>query len=118
MTRSIFYVSVLDSILSCVFFLFFFFKQKTAYEMRISDWSSACALPIWRDQAGGDARRGGAGNPCRHRTLRLCVRAGTFGAGDRGCGAGAEDIDRADQSGIRVAQPGAGGDIEIGRAHV
>src|SRR3546814_7223642 len=26
--------------------LFFFFKQKTAYEMRISDWSSTCALPI------------------------------------------------------------------------
>src|SRR3546814_1018179 len=25
---------------------FFFFKQKTAYEMRISDWSSTCALPI------------------------------------------------------------------------
>src|SRR3546814_9539107 len=24
----------------CIFFLFFFFKQKTAYEMRISDWSS------------------------------------------------------------------------------
>src|SRR3546814_8744700 len=24
----------------CVFFIFFFFKQKTAYEMRISDWSS------------------------------------------------------------------------------
>src|SRR3546814_5044994 len=23
-----------------------FVKQKTAYEMRISDWSSACALPI------------------------------------------------------------------------
>src|SRR3546814_18545810 len=28
-------------------FLFFFFKQKTAYEMRISDWSSDVALPIW-----------------------------------------------------------------------
>src|SRR3546814_6672468 len=27
--------------------VFFFFKQKTAYEMRISDWSSACALPIY-----------------------------------------------------------------------
>src|SRR3546814_8530553 len=26
--------------------LFFFFKQKTAYEMRISDWSSDVALPI------------------------------------------------------------------------
>src|SRR3546814_2975261 len=25
---------------------FVFFKQKTAYEMRISDWSSTCALPI------------------------------------------------------------------------
>src|SRR3546814_3521238 len=24
----------------CFFFIFFFFKQKTAYEMRISDWSS------------------------------------------------------------------------------
>src|SRR3546814_2770964 len=24
----------------CLFFWFFFFKQKTAYEMRISDWSS------------------------------------------------------------------------------
>src|SRR3546814_9550141 len=30
----------------CVVCLFFFFKQKTAYEMRISDWSSTCALPI------------------------------------------------------------------------
>src|SRR3546814_16394501 len=28
-------------------YLFFFFKQKTAYEMRISDWSSTCALPIF-----------------------------------------------------------------------
>src|SRR3546814_1456378 len=26
--------------MSCSFILFFFFKQKTAYEMRISDWSS------------------------------------------------------------------------------
>src|SRR3546814_19604106 len=28
------------------FTYFFFFKQKTAYEMRISDWSQTCALPI------------------------------------------------------------------------
>src|SRR3546814_4773817 len=27
--------------------VFFFFKQKTAYDMRISDWSSTCALPIF-----------------------------------------------------------------------
>src|SRR3546814_12251684 len=29
---------------------FFFFKQKTAYEMRISDWSSDVALPISNPQ--------------------------------------------------------------------
>src|SRR3546814_531535 len=35
-------------------FFFFFFKQKTAYEMRISDWSSdVCSS----DLAGDDARR-------------------------------------------------------------
>src|SRR3546814_2803038 len=35
-----------------LFCFFFFFKQKTAYEMRISDWSSACALPISATSAG------------------------------------------------------------------
>src|SRR3546814_2307442 len=33
-----YFVYVSSSVLLC--FLFFFFKQKTAYEMRISDWSS------------------------------------------------------------------------------
>src|SRR3546814_5292668 len=27
-------------VVKCLFLFFFFFKQKTAYEMRISDWSS------------------------------------------------------------------------------
>src|SRR3546814_1296179 len=39
---------------------FFFFKQKTAYEMRISDWSSdVCSsdLDAARDRAGAPARR-------------------------------------------------------------
>ena len=38
--------------------MFFFFKQKTAYEMVRSDWSSACALPILLAQEGfrGPAR--------------------------------------------------------------
>src|SRR3546814_1857355 len=31
---------VLFAVIHLFFFLFFFFKQKTAYEMRISDWSS------------------------------------------------------------------------------
>src|SRR3546814_2333957 len=31
--------------------LFFFFKQKTAYEMRISDWSSdVCSSDLFRDE--------------------------------------------------------------------
>src|SRR3546814_10820103 len=44
-------ISVLYIGVSIVFF--FFFKQKTAYEMRISDWSSdVCSsdLNIWRAQ--------------------------------------------------------------------
>src|SRR3546814_9933001 len=49
----------------CVYICFFFFKQKTAYEMRISDWSSdVCSsdlfapdcilrpsLPHWQNRA-------------------------------------------------------------------
>src|SRR3546814_4755948 len=36
-----------DSVSLC-FFCFFFFKQKTAYEMRISDWSSdVCASDLF-----------------------------------------------------------------------
>src|SRR3546814_5184249 len=36
----IYYVCYNFYCISYVFLLFFFFKQKTAYEMRISDWSS------------------------------------------------------------------------------
>src|SRR3546814_7021605 len=42
-------------------FVFFFFKQKTAYEMRISDWSSdVCSsdlLPIGERRGGGRDER-------------------------------------------------------------
>src|SRR3546814_5447669 len=40
-------------VISVVVCIFFFFKQKTAYEMRISDWSSdVCSsdLPLRRDR--------------------------------------------------------------------
>src|SRR3546814_14836345 len=46
--------------------LFFFFKQKTAYDMRISDWSSdVCSSDLFREVRSGRivgriARRGGA----------------------------------------------------------
>src|SRR3546814_7168010 len=39
------YLDVYDYSLLC---LLFFFKQKTAYEMRISDWSSdVCSSDLW-----------------------------------------------------------------------
>src|SRR3546814_5668398 len=48
------YIVITFGLLICVscddFFIFFFFKQKTAYEMRISDWSSdVCSSDLgWR----------------------------------------------------------------------
>src|SRR3546814_990878 len=40
----------------CVLCCFFFFKQKTAYEMRISDWSSdVCSSDLTQSGWGNDA---------------------------------------------------------------
>src|SRR3546814_6721294 len=53
------------SVCVCVV-VFFFFKQKTAYEMRISDWSSdVCSsdLRLGRRVAGGGQRVADAGLP-------------------------------------------------------
>src|SRR3546814_3328781 len=49
------------SIIAVLFFMFFFFKQKTAYEMRISDWSSdVCSSDLrTRDGCPSFARRSG-----------------------------------------------------------
>src|SRR3546814_10230512 len=44
-------------LLSLDFFTFFFFKQKTAYEMRISDWSSdVCSSDLPREAETASAR--------------------------------------------------------------
>src|SRR3546814_6984497 len=55
----------------CFFIVFFFFfKQKTAYEMRISDWSSdVCSSDLWRGSAhpcAGQTLRAGADDQSRH----------------------------------------------------
>src|SRR3546814_5442352 len=58
-------VSSLDLFVLC--FLFFFFKQKTAYEMRISDWSSdVCSSVLVAEQPHETERR--TGQRQRHRT--------------------------------------------------
>src|SRR3546814_15094975 len=42
--------SVTYASIVCQYFIFFVFKQKTAYEMRISDWSSdVCSSDLHRD---------------------------------------------------------------------
>src|SRR3546814_3569884 len=52
-------------------FLVFFFKQKTAYEMRISDWSSdVCSSDLCGAQYCGVGRKGHAGGNCRRRRGR------------------------------------------------
>src|SRR3546814_2050186 len=54
--------------------LFFFFKQKTAYEMRISDWSSdVCSSDLQYRQRQQGAQRD---DPRQHVANGLGVRAG------------------------------------------
>src|SRR3546814_6484951 len=59
--------------------LFFFFKQKTAYEMRISDWSSdVCSSDLPTHQVG----RHLLGDLQRHLLLRLRGRGAEVRLGD------------------------------------
>src|SRR3546814_9294912 len=70
-------------VLFCV--VVFFFKQKTAYEMRISDWSSdVCSSDLRRGRAGG-----GPAGLCDCRRDRGGRDAGGLGAGGGGGGFGA-----------------------------
>src|SRR3546814_4998463 len=59
----VFLYVIIDYIRSALLFVFFFFKQKTAYEMRISDWSSdVCSSDLFFPGAfdAGNPRKGGA----------------------------------------------------------
>src|SRR3546814_9670199 len=80
----------------CYIIFFFFFKQKTAYEMRISDWSSdVCSSDLWGLRTSSEAP-----SPSRPRQTTdqpkrgaRCRReqggdAGTAGAGLRECRTG------------------------------
>src|SRR3546814_7642914 len=62
---------------------FFFFKQKTAYEMRISDWSSdVCSSDLREDQRGDEADRPVAGQRQPHRHRRVLQPAQHMHADD------------------------------------
>src|SRR3546814_8820980 len=86
---------------------FFFFKQKTAYEMRISDWSSdVCSSDLGpRGQTQG--RCTGPGTDVQHRFAR---RGGNRRREKDRIYAGPIALDRLAQAHAPVEQP------EIGRA--
>src|SRR3546814_14323842 len=90
--------------------MFFFFRQKTAYEMRISDWSSdVCSsdLPIdarcaRRARLFGDAqdqRRGDAAAACRFGGEQVLQ---VTDVGDRGGAAVVEIMDEAEKLALRL----------------
>src|SRR3546814_10342701 len=110
-------------------FFFFFFKQKTAYEMRISDWSSdVCSSDLRPFLRGGmgDGRAGavpgvGGSRVGKRRGTRRRPRLGGAGLAllggippDRGSRPAPRP---ADAPGKAVAGAGAPA-VEIGRAHV
>src|SRR3546814_4349588 len=65
----------------------FFFKQKTAYEVRISDWSSdVCSSDLTTDARAHVATTGEKGGQCRHGAMR----SGSVGI---------DDADRGGESG-------------------
>src|SRR3546814_2913320 len=102
--------------------MFFFFKHKTAYEMRISDWSSdVCSsdLEIAPADVGGDAVVGDAGHeeaaiaPQQHAPAALGFRLAIEVAGVLH----RPRLDVGDAGVALVAQRGRL-KLEIGRAHV
>src|SRR3546814_2163798 len=110
-------------VVACFSVFFFFFKQKTAYEMRISDWSSdVCSSDLpgarsWRvDPGAGIGFHRGPARPDQRRSTPLCRARGDPARASGGpspnlrlsllFGAGRTGFARMDRSGSR------GGDIE------
>src|SRR3546814_17205300 len=70
----------------CVILYFFFFKQKTAYEMRISDWSSdVCSSDLGKSKVKGALIRP-SGTFSREREKGLMRGGFGFARGVRGLG--------------------------------
>src|SRR3546814_1791312 len=100
----------------------FFFKQKTAYEMRISDWSSdVCSSDLTAVQPAGhspSARAVPRRRPAQRRT-GTAVRRGEGGAARRGHLSPPGAIERRQICAHREEQGVYIGAVaEIGRAHV
>src|SRR3546814_3646669 len=112
---------------------FFFFKQKTAYEMRISDWSSdVCSsdLGFGKTEGDGRSRRDAADDRTRRRAgdPRILGRQARLRKANPGLGAGRilpegdrdHHIAASSREGAAHIAKAAGQALadEIGRAHV
>src|SRR3546814_2503810 len=103
-----------------LFGFFFFFKQKTAYEMRISDWSSdVCSSDLsnggFRAPVARADRGGGKNDVDDEASLRGVRRAVV--AGERRCGArGARRLRRSFSQHLSSRGIGAAGDRRRDRA--
>src|SRR3546814_5126198 len=65
-----------------LFVVFFFVKQKTAYEMRISDWSSdVCSSDLTRRKSIVDVRNFPPGSVLTENAMHSQILDGTRGAG-------------------------------------
>src|SRR3546814_7963883 len=92
------------------YFFVFFFKQKTAYEMRISDWSSdVCSSDLEQvedaehDEGGQD--RGGIAVRHGHQEHELQHAQAPWRVGQEGRGEGREeDAEDDEEAGIAVAR--------------
>src|SRR3546814_14383056 len=83
---------------------FFFFKQKTAYEMRISDWSSdVCSSDL---RAGREASRRGGAERHRQREARPHLQRDRRGGGGRGADAALPRLSRFHGASRRPGLPG------------
>src|SRR3546814_1143954 len=81
--------------MACFVFSFFFFKQKTAYEMRISDWSSdVCSSDLHREafQVRGDAALADAFADRAALGLQLAVGVEVVERGAHGVGEADDDV--------------------------
>src|SRR3546814_13281581 len=85
-------------LLICCFVLFFFFKQKTAYEMRISDWSSdVCSFRSPDERHDPTRRKSGRPGAGRSETAGAAGLPGHQGTADLG--------PRAQRAGQRKGRP-------------
>src|SRR3546814_7013444 len=105
-------------------FVFFFFKQKTEYEMRISDWSSdVCSSDLKGDRDARQVlsllhRRQGDRRQHRSRSTGQVLRQARDAGCVRGHGGGAQGDRGGSEGGAGDGGVPARCSAQIGRAHV